>query len=335
MHSSTSSFERPVPGGRWGATWLVALAIVAVAAVSWEMFLRSRGYEPSVKDDEYAWAWQRSRVSDGSTRTVAVLGSSRIMLAFSPQAFAEVLPGWKYAQLAVNGTTPIGTLRDLAADPSFRGIALVDVSDQSFYPQSWSAQDAYIEAYRRRWRHVGAMVERVLATEVQSRLAMLSTRGIATFGRWWRNGTFPTRFYVTTYPDRTRYADYELTDVGRRRRAQLDIMEVGEDAPGDLDNWLAGARAVEADIAAIQARGGHVVYVRMPTCRERWDKDQIWHPKEQFWDRFAASTKALAIHFKDYPELSKFECPDTSHIASKDGVEFTRSLLRIIQARLL
>jgi hypothetical protein len=87
----------------------------------------------------------------------------------------------------------------------------------------------------------------------------------------------------------------------------------------------------EPAIAQIQARGGRVVYVRMPTCDERWTGDEIVFPKAQFWDQLAAQTRALTIHFKDYPELAKFPCPDTSHIESKDAPEFTRTLLDILQ----
>jgi hypothetical protein len=56
-------------------------------------------------------------------------------------------------------------------------------------------------------------------------------------------------------------------------------------------------------------------------------------PKAQFWDVLATRTRAVTVHFKDYPELAKFPCPDTSHIASKDGPEFTHALLEILRAR--
>jgi hypothetical protein len=71
----------------------------------------------------------------------------------------------------------------------------------------------------------------------------------------------------------------------------------------------------------------------MPTCDERWTSDETVFPKARFWDQLAARTRAISIHFKDYPELSKFACPDTSHIASKDAPEFTRGVLAILKAR--
>jgi hypothetical protein len=307
--------------------------VVAVVVVRFELFVRSRGYQPSVKDDEYAWAWQRARVANESPRTMALLGSSRVMLAFSPEAFREVLPGWTYVQLGINGTTPIGSLWDLARDPAFRGIALVDASEPAFYKVSWEAQDKWIETYRRRWRAVGAMAERVLATYVQSHLAMLATRGIHTFGKRWRTGSWPRPPYVTTFADRTRFADFSLADLTRERGARIEAIQSWDGTARDPAAWLAEALEVEPAVAAIQARGGQVAYVRMPTCDERWAAEEQQTPKAQFWDQLARKTRAVTIHFKDDAVLSSFPCPDTSHIASKDGPAFTRRLLELLRER--
>jgi len=313
-------------------TWLAVVVAVTAIVVGFELFLRSRGYQPSVKDDEYAWTWQRMRIDD-SPHTVALLGSSRIMIGFSPQAFRDALPGWRYVQLAINGTTAVGALQDLARDPTFRGLALVDISEAGFYKVSWVSQDQYIAMYHRRTRAVGAMIERILATEVQSRLAMLASRGIETFGKLLRTGEWPNPPYVTTYPDRTRFADFAMADLERERRTRVERLDGGETKARDPIPWLADALAIEPAVAAIQARGGQVVYVRLPTCDERWTSDETVFPKAQFWDQLAARTRAIAIHFKDYPELAMFSCPDTSHIASKDAPAFTRGLLAILKAR--
>lgn len=333
MHSSTSSFERTVPSGRWGATWLAVVAVVVAGVVAFELFVRAQGYRPSIKDDEYSWAWQRGRVSDGSHHTVAVLGTSRILLAFSGAAFAATLPEWRFVQLAIDGSAPIGTLLDLAADPNFRGVALVDIHELHFYRGYWSAADSYIEAYHRRHRAIGPMLERRLVTAVQSRLALLTTRGIHTFAELFRRGTWPRPPYIVTHADRTQYADFSLADAERFRNARLERIEGWNESTRDPEQWLADALALEPAIAAIQARGGNVVYVRMPTCDERWEFDEHVAPKALFWDRFAARTRAITIHFKDYPELAGFACPDTSHIDSKDGPAFTRALLEILRAR--
>lgn len=333
MRSSTSSFERGVPSGNWGRTWLAVSVVVVLLVVHYELFLRSRGYRPSVKDDEYAWAWERGRVSDGSPTTVALVGSSRIMLDFSPDTFRHVLPGWRYVQLGVNGTTPMITLFDLASDPDFRGVAIVDVSERAFNHAAWFAQQRYVDTYHRRARVIGAMAERWLATQIQSRLALLSARGLVILDHLWRTESWPNPPYVTTRADRTRSADFSLTDVERKRQRRVAAMEAWEDEKPDAQVWLADALGIEPAIEAIQARGGQVVYVRMPTCDERWDADERMFPKAVFWDQLVARTRAITIHFKDYPALANFRCPDTSHLDTRDAPAFTRGLLEVLRAR--
>jgi hypothetical protein len=333
VRSSTSSFERGVPRGQWGKTWLAVMFVVVLCVVRFEMFLRSRGYQPSIKDDEYAWSWERGRLSDGSHHVVALVGSSRIMIDFSGEAFRQTLPDWRYVQLGINGTTGIGTLIDLSNDPNFRGVAIVDVSELAFYRDAWVSQDSYIATYHRGLRGIGAIAERRLETAVQSHLALLATRGVELLGKLWRSREWPKPPYIVTHADRTRSADFSLAELEHQRLARLATIEGWEKTSRDPAAWLADALALEPAIAAIKARGGNVAYVRMPTCGERWEADERITPKAQFWDQLASKTHAVAIHFKDYPELANVRCPDASHIDSKDAPRFTRSLLEILQTR--
>ena len=79
--------------------------------------------------------------------------------------------------------------------------------------------------------------------------------------------------------------------------------------------------------SAIERRGGKVVFVRMPTSDEHWALDESKYPKALYWDRFAAVAEATAIHFLDVPGLAGFECPDTSHLDTRDSVAFTGRLV--------
>lgn len=323
---------RPVPAGPWGRTWVTALAIIVVSIAGLEWVARRHGYQPSVKDDEYAWAWQRMRVSDNSPHTVALVGTSRILLAFSSSAFRQMLPGYKPVQLAIDGTQPGGALIDLANDPAFRGVVIVDTLESGITPDDWHRVDSYVRAYHRRWRELGAMADRWLSTLVESHLALLSARGMSVLTHGLRSPP-----YVTTFADRTQHADYSRTNVAFHRQLQLDrirkVMALPPPTAQNADQWLHTALEMEPYIDRIQARGGRVVYVRMPVCDERWVADQRTVPKALFWDRLAARTHALTIHFADYPTLRDFACPDTSHLDSKDAPRFTRALLAILIQR--
>jgi hypothetical protein len=87
-------------------------------------------------------------------------------------------------------------------------------------------------------------------------------------------------------------------------------------------------------VEKIQNRGGKVVFISLPvtdTIREITEK---YYPPSQYWHALAERTHAVTVNYADYPELSKFDCPDESHIAGKDVPEFTRSLATIIQGKL-
>ena len=62
--------------------------------------------------------------------------------------------------------------------------------------------------------------------------------------------------------------------------------------------------------------------------KTRGKQDRKEHfPKAQFWDRFAADTRAVPVHFLDVPTLAHFECPDLTHIDERDAPRFTEALL--------
>lgn len=211
--------ERRIPQRPWGRVWLLTVVLVIGAVIGLERFVRARGYEPSIKDDAWAWAIERARVADGSPTTVAVLGGSRILLAFDMATFHAQAPRYRAVQLAVNGSQPIGTLRDLALDPEFRGVAIVDTGERSFLPRMQTTQDEQLAAYHRRWRAPGAIAERWLATHVQSRLALVSAAGVRALEGIAVNGAWPVPRYVVTHADRTRYANYALAHVEKLKRA--------------------------------------------------------------------------------------------------------------------
>jgi len=221
----------------------------------------------------------------------------------------------------------------LSWTPEFRGVALVEIQELGFYKASWRSQAKYVEAYRRGWRAIGAMIESRLASAMQAKLALRATLGIKTFGQWLDAGAWPNPPYVVMRPDRTSVADFSLADLPRERRRRIDRLEGWETEARDPQPWLEHALALEPYVEAIQARGGKVVYVRMPTCDERWEADDLLQPKARFWDQLAARTHAIAIHFKDDPELAGFGCPDTLHIDSRDAPAFTRRLLAILRMR--
>ena len=71
----------------------------------------------------------------------------------------------------------------------------------------------------------------------------------------------------------------------------------------------------------------------MPVSGVTINQIEFHWPREHFWDRFAEDVSATCIHFSDYEGLSKFECPETSHLDVSDVEEFTNNLLNILEEK--
>lgn len=331
MPSSISNSSSRAPAGPWLLTWVLALVVAAGVVYKLEMDVRAKGYKASVRDNPTLWAQHRGWVSDGSARTVALLGASRMQLGFSTRQFRQEFPGYKVVMLAIDGTAPVGSLRDLAADPDFRGVAIVSMTAASFRQIQWDRQDEYIEYYHQ-GVPPGLYLNRFLETLVEQRLVLRTAGGMRAIGSFITHHRWPRPIYLTTWADRSRSADYRLVNIEARRKQRIErIRQSGRKArKPDPDAWLDEARRVEPFVDAIHARGGHVVFVRFPTSDEHLEHSETLYPKAEFWDRFAATTRATTVHFLDYPQLSGFECPDTSHLDMRDAPAFTSALAEIL-----
>jgi hypothetical protein len=88
-------------------------------------------------------------------------------------------------------------------------------------------------------------------------------------------------------------------------------------------------------IFRIEGRGGQVVLLALPTSGERERIEERRHPRARYWDRLAARTPAIKVHAADYPALSRFVCPDGSHLDVSDTAGFTRALARRVRQELI
>lgn len=100
------------------------------------------------------------------------------------------------------------------------------------------------------------------------------------------------------------------------------------------DSVLTGIfKSVSADVASIQSRGGKVLFVRMPSSGIILEIEKQAFPREKYWNRLLQETGAPGIHFEDYPELSKYACPEWSHLSPADAKTFTADFVRIMHQK--
>jgi len=126
--------ERDIPDRHWGGIMFAALVMTALMLGAWEWHWRAFGVEPSIANSDGLWATQRRRIDNGEGNGATVLiGSSRMLFDLQLPVWQK-LSGKRPIQLALEGTSPMFALEDLADDPQFRnGRLLVGVAPELFF----------------------------------------------------------------------------------------------------------------------------------------------------------------------------------------------------------
>ncbi|HZT57749.1 MAG TPA: hypothetical protein VFA21_03900 [Pyrinomonadaceae bacterium] len=329
MRSSTSSSEAEVLRADWPRTLTATALLVLLLLGGWEVFWRTRGFEPSVSDDARLWSAARHRVRPDS---VVLVGSSRMHAGVHPSDFQQatgILP----VQLAVNGGMSYPVLENLARDQSFRGTVICDLSEA----EVTTGMTTYLET-----GFVNSYEHETLAGRAESRLQMFAQAHLvlaspqlspplleaaALQGRLPAPATSP----ATVGEDRTLYLDFTKADL-EKLRPKIADMTVAQGPDISPEEFVARARRFVSLAEKIEARGGRVVFVRFPTSELLWERLEKAYPKASYWDEFARRTHVQTVHFKDYPEL-QFDCPDYVHLDMRDAPRFTSALAKIVFAK--
>jgi len=257
--------------------------------------------------------------------------------------FEHEYPDYRIVQLAVDGSSPLPTLRDLANDDEFTGLVVVSANSMTVDDLARSVgqekQQTYVSHYRTSWTGVGAqdkVVDRNISAFAQEHFVVFSVP----FAEICSRGSlgeplFGVPKYLVTHSDRSRSADYKALDIVSHRAERIwrgkkvyrDIVPLGS------DEWLVHAKEMDEIADRIRNRGGRVVYVIYITTGEYYEMEQEFYPKPLYWDRFAEVAGDVVIHFHDVPSLRDYNCPDTSHLDYRDASRYTRALAEELERR--
>lgn len=358
MHSSTSNsdFVRVIPAVPWRAV-LAAVALMSTAAtVAWECYARRAGYGPTLNDTPDLWAEARRSVKPDS---LVLLGTSRMLFDMDLDVLEQGL-GRRPTQLAIVGSSPFPILADLAADESFHGTVLLDIVPAMFLAPGGPLIEASERALRRyhtwnhaqRWSHqLGVALEQHVAFTKQEDLTLaklleklpIPNRPEALLGP-----AMPPYFYTLDRDRRARMAP-EAAIVGSplQQRVAHGWLPLFTPPPPptfipleQFQQMMGQAvetrfRETARHVARIKARGGKVVFLRMPVTGPLVAREEQLAPEAATWGRLVKECDVPAIHFRDHAELSAFECPEWSHLSAEDSVLFTRRLVPHLWAALL
>jgi len=310
-----------------------SFAVCLIGTVVFGMLLleglwRSLGFSPSVSDDEILWSQARQQVEAAGPETLLILGRSRIHQGFVPEYFQAEAEDNTYIQLALGGVHPLATLRDVAERSDFSGTVLVSCSEASFMPELWEQQADYVDFYHREMGPWKGLI-RGLRTALESRMTLLLPDVmLQRIGPELLRGSVPRQF-LWMARDRTQIVDYHRVDLETFTANQLAVIRQNvEDyraLPG-YETWVEHLPEMNRWVAQIQARGGQVVFLRMPTSGEYLATENEYFSREKFWDVLAENTPAATIHFEDVPVIRDMICAEGTHLHREDAIRFTEVL---------
>lgn len=355
MPSSTSSSEafseQALPDGSVTRPLLAAVTVFLLVLVIFESALAWRGFVPTIVDDQSAWIRERQRVHDHPD-AVLVIGSSRAQLGIDLAVLAHAYRR-PVVQLAIDGASFLPVLSGLATDSEFRGTVIVDYTERSFeeqrklIPAHWERAAAL--------RPPGFLASPSVWMEARlDGLRRLYSRLHADGARPWRNvlgrvlnpEAMPQ--YLVTLPDRQRLADYSVLDVeGFALRTAARHLEIPLEPSFDLAERIEAAimalvpadeqtvrrdiESLASDVEAIEARGGRVTLVRLPSSGYIARAEERRFPRAISFSLLEGRLPGRTLHFEDDPGLRAFACPDGSHLDRRDRSAFTHALIKALE----
>ena len=338
--------ERDIPDRRWGAIMLGALAMFLVMMGAWEWHWRDFGVEPSIANTDALWATQRRRIDHGEGNGATVLiGSSRMLFDLQLPVWQK-LSGTRPIQLAMEGTSPMFALEDLADDPNFRNSRLlVGVAPDLFF--SGFAVRGNLLAYMRKQSPSQRVGQWLSMHFVEPHFAFddpdYALPTVLARQAWWpaRHGMHaakPVRkLMVVVADDRASHIwdklekDSTYAALAQSIWAQHFTLLRGMPAPVLQKTMGEQIRRASAAIAKLHKRNVEVIFVRTPSTGGYLELEDELFPRAKTWDVLLAKTGAPGVHFQDYPELQGFWLPEWSHPAAGDAARFTEALYRIVQ----
>jgi len=342
-------FERPIPPAQWRGITVVITIIVIIATAAWEFYARSLGYAPTLNDNEDLWTMARRKVQPES---IVIIGDSRGWFDLDLDELEHGL-GKRPVQLAAPGSTTFPVLDDLAKDVSFHGTIICSFVPMLFFapPGSPPMERAEKNVKRLHNQTPAQRVSEYLGIFLEEHVAFLKPDDLSLEG-FLNRLPIPNRPGARVPPTFPPY--FETEDRERRARMWEKCAEPGSELAKRVQQiWLPlftpppppsyvpkdvfMAKMKEgiekrftdtvAAIEKVRARGGKIVFLRLPHTGGLKELEDKITPRQQNWDRLLQMTHAPGIYYSDFPELSGFNCPEWSHLSAGDSVEFTKRLV--------
>src|SRR6266496_1592184 len=331
---------------------ILTVALLAIFTASWELYWRSRGFHATYNDDKILWASKRKEVYKPAKDATVFIGPSRIKFDLDIPTWEE-LTGEKAIQLAIVGTSCRLILNDLANDKKIKGKLIIDGTEFTFFAGAALRDRSATQTLNYYHKETPSQkASSAINYALESKLVFLEE------GKFGLNSllygmhipdrksvmgppAFPKEFSVSTF-DRQSYftpmflADEHLQNIQKNNWVQRNgwiKKSLADKTMRGLkgDSLTAMLDQIKTAIDKIRSRGGQVIFVRPPSSGGYKKAEQIVYPRNEYWEKMLAYTNTPGIYYADYPETANFVCPEWSHLAPKDAIVYTKSLVRTLQ----
>ena len=355
MPSSTSSSEVPlriIPDRKWSSIMTIAFAVFLLSMLGWEIKARSMQHVPGtyygITNFEAMWAQERRKLDDPANQTrLILLGSSRMQwdadLNIMEQQF-----GTRPLQMAIAGTGPALMLKDIVENTDFDGLILVGVTPFLFN----RLDEGFFGAGALEWyrgvspsKRMGFEIEQILSgyfgfLDDSFKLFQLLDRyntftdregSIALDEGDWKLGNAYADRQTDMWPpveivpgfDNTQITNFWL-GTGLRRPPET---------PEQMAEMVTSSKELFVPlIEQLRARGGDVVFIRMPGSGLYKEHAIKANYRELTWQPMMDAFDAPAINCMDFAQLSiDLEIPEWSHLSRKSQDEWSRNIVPFIE----
>ena len=346
MQSRQSPLERALPsGGDWPRCLLVSLGLFLAIALVSELRARRAGYQVQFPYVDDLWTRQWLRLESLPSEQTVLIGASRMQYGMHLDAW-ENRTGERPLMLAWPGAPFSPVLSALARRESFRGNVYCSVAPSFSFAGAknvWVTQmSGLLHGVAQKRLSLNYHLGRHLRTRLHNNLRILNASAFSPLVNAHQALRLPDRHATLPplIPLFVRYIDQDLqmrhtheleTNVELQQQVKDIFVTVmaAQQFYGPCDMDLLMPQTV-AEVRAIKARSGNVVFVRFPSDGGFLSFESKYYPREAFWDRLVRETGCLGIHFQDHPELKDFLCPEGSHLIESDAIRFTQRFLDIV-----
>ena len=337
--------ERDIPDRPWSRIMLLALLVFLTAMAAWEWHWREFGAAPSYRNSDSEWAAQRRRIDTGEGDATVLTGASRVLFDVQLPVW-ESLTAERPIQLAMEVTSPITIVEDLAVDPDFKGRLLVGVAPDVFF-SGFAYRGSVLPYYKKEGpsQRSGSIISKVALepyfafydpdfalNTVVRRMDWPLRPGMKKSTR--------VRKLMVQQSDRNSRMWHKVADDPAYRALARSIwaedfsamppfMDTVEKRQKIYDEQISKASAA---VAKLRARGVPVVFVRLPSDGAYYDFEQKYFPRDKTWDLLLSKTGAPGIHFEDHPQLQGYELPEWSHLSAPEADRLTAALVPLVEA---